>query len=108
MGNIFSLQDIFLPGIYLHAFFPFEISLHDIFSKITHSPVKGQMVYQTFGQLTDADLSIISKSFWNNRGQNSLGERGGLRFYLPLPGEPVRSYLRTDGRWRHNQIFSDG
>ena len=78
------------------------------FSKITHSPVKGQMVYQTFGQLTDADLSIISKSFWNNRGQNSLGERGGLRFYLPLPGEPVRSYLRTDGRWRHNQIFSDG
>ena len=108
MGNIFSLQDIFLPGIYLHAFFPLEISLHDIFSKITHSPVKGQMVYQTFGQLTDADLSIISKTFWNNRGQNSLGERGGLRFYLPLPGEPARSYLRTDGRWRHNQIFSDG
>ena len=54
MANIFSLQDIFLPGIYLHAFFPLEISLHDIFSKITHSPVKGQMVYQTFGQLTDA------------------------------------------------------
>ena len=63
MGNIFSLQDIFLPGIYLHAFFPLEISLRDIFSKIIHSPVKGQMVYQTFGQLTDADLSIISKSF---------------------------------------------
>ena len=37
----------------------------------------------------------ISKGFWNNRGQNSLGERGGIRFNLPLP-------------WRHNQIFSDG
>ena len=108
MSDIFFSAGYFSPRNLFTCFFPLEISLHDIFSKITHSPVKGQMVYQTFGQLTDADLSIISKSFWNNRGQNSLGERGGLRFYLPLPGEPVRSYLRTDGRWRHNQIFSDG
>ena len=26
----------------------------------------------------------------------SLRERGGIRFYLPLPGESVWSYLRTD------------
>ena len=30
--------------------------------------------------------------FWNNRGQNSLGERGGIRFYLPLPEESLRKY----------------
>ena len=40
----------------------------------------------------------------SNRGQNSLGERGGICLYLPLPGKSVR----TDVRWRHNQIFSDG
>ena len=45
------------------------------------------------------------------RGQNTLGERGGIRFYLPLPGESVRidrptsdslpsppSSIRTGGR----------
>ena len=79
-------------------------------SPITPSKVKWSAlkIYQKFGQLTDSDLSIISKDFWNNRRQNSQGERGGIRFYLPLPGKSVRSYLRTDVRWRHNQIFSNG
>ena len=49
-------------------------------------------ITQTFGQLTNSDLSIISKGFWNNRGQRSLGERGGICFYLPLPGESVRTH----------------
>ena len=49
-------------------------------------------IHQTFGQLTDSDLSIIARGFWNNRGQNSLGERGGIRFYLPYPERP---YGRT-------------
>ena len=66
---------------------------------ITPSKVKwsAPKIHQTFGQLTDSDLSIISKDFWNNRGQNSLGKRGGIRFYLPLPGKSVRTYGRTYG-----------
>ena len=111
MSDIFSVQDIFLPGIYLHAFFLSKSVCRTFFLKspITPSKVKwsAPKIHQTFGQLTDSDLSIISKGFWNNRGQNSLGERGGIRFYLPLPGESVRSYVGTDVRWRHNQIFSD-
>ena len=64
-------------------------------SPITPSKVKwlAPKIHQTFAQLTDSDLSIISKAFWNNRGQNSLGERGGIRFYLPLPGESVQMYI---------------
>ena len=73
-------------------------------SKVNWSAPK---IHQTFGQLTDSDLSIIFKGFWNNRGQNSQGGKGGIRFYLPLPGKSVRSYVRMDVRWRHNQIFSD-
>ena len=92
----FSSQDIFLQGIYLHAFF-FSKSVCRTFSlksPITPSKVKwsAPKIQQTFGQLTDSDLSIISKGFWNNRGQNSLGERGGIRSYLPLPGKFVRTY----------------
>ena len=62
-------------------------------SPITPSKVK----WSASGQFTDSDLSIISKGFWNNRGQSSLGERGEICFYLPLPGESAR--------WRHNQIL---
>ena len=63
-------------------------------SPITPSKIKwsAPKIHQTFDQLTDSDLSIISKGFWNNGGQNSLGERGGIRFYLPLPGNSVRTY----------------
>ena len=100
----FLVQDIFLPGIYLHAFFLSKSVCRTFFltSPITPPKVKwsAPKIHQTFGQLTYSDLSIISKGFWNNSGQNSLGERGGIRFYLPLPGKSVR----TDGRWRHNQI----
>ena len=95
----FSVQDIFLPGIYLHAFFLSKsvCRTFSLKSPITSSKVKwsAPKMNQTFGQLTDSDFSIISNGFWNNRGQNSLGERGGIRFYLPLPGN-----VRTDVRWR--------
>ena len=92
----FSAQDIFLQGIYLHAFF-FSKSVCRTFSlksPITPSKVKwsAPKIQQTFGQLTGSDLSIISKGFWNNRGQISLGERGGIRSYLPLPGKFLRTY----------------
>ena len=79
--------------------FPLEISLQDIFSEITRNPSKvkwsAPKIHQTLGQLTDSDLSTISKDFWNNRGQNFLGERGGIRFYLPLPGKPALTSGRT-------------
>ena len=100
----FQCRIIFFPRNSFARFFPLETSLQDIFSEITHNPSKvkwsAPKIHQTFGQLTDSDLSIISKGFWNNRGQNSLGDRGGIRFYLPLPGESVR----TDVRWRHKKI----
>ena len=100
----FSVQDIiyFHPVISLQAFPPQNQSAGYFYLKspITPSKVKlsAPKIHQTFAQLTDFDLSIISKAFWNNRGQNSLGEREGIRFYLPLPGESVRK----DVRWRHN------
>ena len=106
MSDIFSVQDIFPRNLFFSSrnqpagnFF--------LKSPITPSKVKcsAPKIHQTFAQLTDSDLSIISKGFWNNRGQNSQGERGEICFYLPLPGKSVRSYVRTDGRWRHNQIL---
>ena len=45
ISDIFSVQDIYFQGIiYLHAFFPVEISLQVIFSEINHNPLKSQMV----------------------------------------------------------------
>ena len=91
---IFFQGRIFFPRNLFACFFPLEITLQDIFSAITHNPLKSQWsapkIHQTFGQLTDSDLTIISKGFRNNRGLNSLGERGGIRFYLPLPESPYR------------------
>ena len=96
-GYFFQCR-IFFPRILFACFFSLKISLQDIFreSLITPSKFKwsAPKIHQTFSQLTDSDLQIISKGFWNNRGQNSLEERGGIRFYLPLTGESVR--------WRHN------
>ena len=94
MSDIFfSVQNIIFPRYFLASFFVLEIRLQDIFflkSPITPSKVKWSAlkIHQTFAQLTDSDLSIISKAFWNNREQE---ERGGIRFYLPLP-EDVRTY----------------
>ena len=65
MSDIFSVQDIFLPGIYLHAFFLLKSVCRTLFLKspITPSKVKwsAPKLHQTFGQLTDSDLSIISE-----------------------------------------------
>ena len=59
---------MFFPRNLFACFFPPEISLQDIFflkSPITPSKVKwsAPKIHQTFGQLTDSDLSIISKGF---------------------------------------------
>ena len=40
----FSVQDIFLPGIYLHAFFLSKSVSRIFFSEITHNPLKSQIV----------------------------------------------------------------
>ena len=112
MNDSFFSAGCFFPRIYLHAFFLPKSACRTFFLKSPITPSKvtwsAPKIHQTFGQLTDSDLSIISKGFWNNRGQNSQGERGGIRIYLLLPVKSVRSYGRTDVRWRHNQIFSDG
>ena len=42
MSDIFSVRDIF--SHLFACFFTLEISLQDIFSEITHNPVKSQMV----------------------------------------------------------------
>ena len=105
---VFSVQDIVFPGISLQAFLLWKSVRKIFFSEITHKPLKSQIVgSQNQTNICSVDrfwFRIISKAFWNNRGQNSLGERGGIRFYFPLPGESVR----TDVRWRHNQNLSDG
>ena len=98
----FSLGNFFPRNLFA-CFLPLEISLQDIFfskSPITPSKVKwsAPKIHQTFGQLTDSDLPIISKGFWNNRRQNSPAERGQICVYLPLPWESVRSYVRKDVR----------
>ena len=95
----FPLQDVFSQEFICMLFSSRnQPAGHFIFLKspITPSKVKwsAPKIHQTFSQLTDSDLSIISKGFWNNRGQNSQVERGGIRFYLPLPGKSVRSYIR--------------
>ena len=60
MSNIF-----FSAGIYLHAFFLLKSVCRTFFLKslITPSKVKwsAPKLHQTFGQLTDSDLSIISE-----------------------------------------------
>ena len=66
-------------------------------SPITPSKVKwsAPKIYQTFGQLTDPDLSIISKGFWNNRRLNSQGRGEEFVSTYPYQESP---YGRTDGR----------
>ena len=92
----FSVQDIIFHSYILASCFPSKLVCRIFFLKlfITPSKVKcsSPKIHQTFAQLADSDMSIISKAFWNNRGQNFLRERGGIRFYLTLPGESVRTY----------------
>ena len=97
----------FFPGIYLHAFFLSKSVCMTFFCELTPiTPSKVKLlepkIHQTFGQLTDSDLSIIARGFWNNRRKLSWGE--GRNSFLLTPTRNVR----TDVRWRHNQIFSDG
>ena len=92
---------IFFSQEFICMLFPSKSVRRTFFLKspITLSKVKwsAPKIHHTFGQLRDSELPIISKGFWNNRGQNSLGEREGIRFYSPLPGKSVRTYGRTYG-----------
>ena len=68
MSDIFFSAGCFYPGIYLYAFFLPKSACRTVFvfkSPITLSKVKwsAPKIHQTFGQLTDSDLSIISKGF---------------------------------------------
>ena len=44
MSDIFFSAGYFSPRNLFACFFPLEISLQDIFSEITHNPLKSQMV----------------------------------------------------------------
>ena len=83
----FSVQDVIFPRYNpCKCFLPLEISLQDmIFSEITDNPLKSQIIgpkiHQTVAQLTDSDLSLITKAFGNSRGQTSRGE--GKNSFLP-------------------------
>ena len=90
----FSVQDIIFPSNFFACFFPLELSTAEYFflkSPITPSKVKwsAPKLHQTFAQLTDSDLSIISKAFWNK----ALKGRGeGFVSTYPYPESP---YERT-------------
>ena len=100
MSDIFFSPGCFYPGIYLHAFFLPKSACRTFFflkSPITPSKVKwsAPKIHQTFGQLTDSDLSIISKGFWNNRRLNSQGRGEEFVSTYPYLESP---YGRTYGR----------
>ena len=90
---------LFFPVISLQAFSPQNPSAGYFFLKspITPSKVKwsAPKIHQTFGQLTDSDLSIISKGFWNNRRLNSQGRGEEFVSTYPYLESP---YGRTYGR----------
>ena len=100
---------MFFPRNLFACFFPPEISLQDIFFlklSITPSKVKCRPLKST-KHLVSWHI-LICQSFpkaFETIGDKTL--KGRIRFYLPLPGKSVRSYVRMDVRWRHNQIFSD-
>ena len=88
MSDIFFSAGYFFPRNLFACFFPKSVCrTFFLKSPITPSKVKwsAPKIHQTFGQLTDSDLSIISKGFWNNRGQYSLGERGEFISTYPYP-----------------------
>ena len=67
-------------------------------SPITPSKVKwsAPKIHQTFGQLTDADLSITSKGFSNNRDKTLKGRGEEFVSTYPDPESPYgRTYRRT-------------
>ena len=65
------------------------------FYKITHNPLKSQIVYQTFGQLTDSDLS---KGFETKGDETLQGTGEKLVSTYPYPESPYgRRYGRTYG-----------
>ena len=96
----FSVQDIIFPRNLFACFFPVEVNLEDIFLKspITPSKVKwsAPKIHQTFGQLTDSDLSSFLKAFetiWDK----TLQWRGE-EFVSTYPYPEVRSDVRTGVR----------
>ena len=102
MSDIFfqCSQDIFLPGIYQHAFF-LSKSVCRTFclkSPITPSKVKwsAPKIHEIFGKLTDSDLSSFLKAFetiWDK----TLQWRGE-EFVSTYPYPEVRSDVRTGVR----------
>ena len=99
-ATFFSVQDVFTQEYICMLFSSRNQPAGHFFffkSPITPSKVKwsAPKIHQTFGQLTDSDLSIISKGFWNNRRLNSQGRGEEFVSTYPYLESP---YGRTDGR----------
>ena len=96
----FQYRVLFFPVISLQTFSPRNQSAGTFFLKspITSSKVKcsAPKIHQTFAQLTYSGLSIISKAFSNDRGQNSTGDKRNSP--LLTSTRTVSPYGRTDGR----------
>ena len=91
--DIYWAYDIIFPSYFLASFFPPRNQYAGFFFFWNHpqkslSKVKKSNNHLLSGQIL---MSIISKAFWNNRGQNPWGE-GGIHFYLPSPGKNIRTY----------------
>ena len=92
MINIYSAYDIIFPSYFLASFSRPRNQYAGFFfflkSPLTLSKVKKSNNHLLSRQIL---MSIISKAFWNNRGQNPRG-KGGIHFYLPSPGKNIRTY----------------
>ena len=92
---------LFSTGYYFSQVFPCKLfpawnqSAEYFFLKspLTPSKVKwlAPKIHQKFAQLTDTDLSITSKAFWNNGGQDSLAMGEGRNLFLLTPAQRVHT-----------------
>ena len=94
----FSVQDVFSEEFICILFSSRNQRAGHFFLKSLIPPSKVKWsapnIHQTFGQLTDSDLSIIFKGFWNK----TLKGRGYRNSFLLTPTRKVRTVVHTDGR----------
>ena len=90
MSDIFFSAGYFSPRNLFACFFPLEISLQDIFSEITHNPLKSQMVgpIKSSKRLVSWQI-LICQSFL--KALETIGDK-------TLQGEGRNSFLLTPTR----------
>ena len=104
MSDIFFSAGCFFPGIYLHAFFlPKSACRTFFFLKLSTTPSKVKCrPLKSTKHLVSWHI-LICQSFlkaFETIGDKTL--KGRIRFYLPLPGKSVRSYVR----WTYGDVIT--